>query len=302
MAGESEASSHRREREAEDAATTNASDSYDAPAVLCIPNGGVRFPCAALADKRAAMESLVERTAARDARVAVIGLGYVGLPLVLAAHDAGFRVLGFDTDPGKIARLEAGESYIGHIASGRIGALAASERFSGTAEPSRLAEADIVLICVPTPLTAHREPDMRFVEATARTVASTLRPGQLVVLESTTYPGTTDGLVKPILEESGLASGRDFLLAYSPEREDPGNAGHGAGEIPKVVGGDGDRGARRGPRLLRRDRRRGRGARDRHEDGRGGQADGERLPRGQHRARRTSSSSSTRPWGSTSGR
>ncbi len=239
MAGESEAPLTPPGKR-EDAATTNVSDSYDAPAVLCIPNGGVRFPCAALADKRAAMESLVERTAARDARVAVIGLGYVGLPLVLAAHDAGFRVLGFDTDPGKIARLEAGESYIGHIASGRIGALAASERFSGTAEPSRLAEADIVLICVPTPLTAHREPDMRFVEATARTVASTLRPGQLVVLESTTYPGTTDGLVKPILEESGLASGRDFLLAYSPEREDPGNAGHGAGEIPKVVGGDGD--------------------------------------------------------------
>lgn len=186
------------------------------------------------------MEGLVARMAARDVRAATIGLGYVGLPLVLAAHDAGFRVLGFDTDPGKIAQLEAGESYIGHIPSARIGALAASERFSATTEPSRLAGADVILVCVPTPLTANREPDMRFVEATARTVASALRPGQLVILESTTYPGTTDGLVKPILEESGFVSGRDFLLAYSPEREDPGRADRGMGTVPKVVGGDGD--------------------------------------------------------------
>ncbi|MBC6440923.1 MAG: nucleotide sugar dehydrogenase [Rhodospirillales bacterium] len=185
------------------------------------------------------MNELQTRIAERDACVAVIGLGYVGLPLVLAAHDAGFRVLGFDTDPDKIAQIAAGTSYIKHIPADRIAELAGSDRFDGTVDPARLAGADVILICVPTPLTLNREPDMRYVEATTRTIASVLRPGQLIILESTTYPGTTDGLMKPILEESGLLSGQDFLLAYSPEREDPGNQGHSTVEIAKVVGGDG---------------------------------------------------------------
>ena len=176
----------------------------------------------------------------REAAVAVIGLGYVGLPLVLASHAAGFRVLGLDSDPAKVARLQAGESYIRHIPSETIAGLAASGRFAATTDEAVLAEAEIVLICVPTPLTANREPDMRFVEGTAAAIARHLRSGQLVVLESTTYPGTTEDLVKPILEAGGLRSGSDFLLAFSPEREDPGNIDHSAATTPKVVGGDGD--------------------------------------------------------------
>jgi UDP-N-acetyl-D-glucosamine dehydrogenase len=183
------------------------------------------------------LAGMIER---REARVGVIGLGYVGLPLVLAAHDAGYRVMGFDTDPEKIERLNAGRSYIRHIGQDTIAALADSGRFTATCAMERLGEADILLICVPTPLTVNREPDMRYVELTAQAIAATLRPGQLVLLESTTYPGTTDDLVKPILEAGGLVSARDFLLAYSPEREDPGNVDYGTTQIPKVVGGDGD--------------------------------------------------------------
>ncbi|MBN34473.1 MAG: UDP-N-acetyl-D-glucosamine dehydrogenase [Rhodospirillaceae bacterium] len=186
------------------------------------------------------INTLQDRIATRDAGIAVIGLGYVGLPLVLAAHDAGFSVVGFDTDPGKIMDLKAGHSYIRHIPEESISELADSDRFGATTDSARLADADIILICVPTPLTANREPDMRYVEVTTRTIADVLRPGQLVILESTTYPGTTDGMMKPILEESGLVCGRDFLLAYSPEREDPGNAQYGTQQIPKVVGGEGD--------------------------------------------------------------
>ncbi|MDA0221141.1 MAG: nucleotide sugar dehydrogenase [Proteobacteria bacterium] len=185
-------------------------------------------------------DPLRERLDRRDAAVAVIGLGYVGLPLVLASHAAGYRVIGFDLDPEKIARLEAGQSYIRHIAQSSIAELAASGRFRATTDEAALGEADIVLICVPTPLTVNREPDMRYVEGTAETIARHLRPGQLVVLESTTYPGTTDDLMKPILEAGGLVSGSDFLLAFSPEREDPGNIDYSTTQIPKVVGGDGD--------------------------------------------------------------
>jgi UDP-N-acetyl-D-glucosamine dehydrogenase len=185
------------------------------------------------------IDQLGRRLERRDATVAVIGLGYVGLPLVLASHAAGYRVIGFDLDPEKIARLEAGESYIRHIAGEAIAELADSYRFKATTEETVLGEADIILICVPTPLTANREPDMRYVEGTAETIARHLRVGQLVVLESTTYPGTTDDLMKPILEAGGLVSGRDFLLAFSPEREDPGNIDYSTTRIPKVVGGDG---------------------------------------------------------------
>lgn len=183
---------------------------------------------------------LQARIAARDARVAVIGLGYVGLPLALAAHGCGFRVTGFDTDPAKITHLAAGTSYINYIDAVAVGELAASARFHGTSAVSDLGAADIIVICVPTPLDRHREPDMRHVVDTCHSVASILAPGRLVILESTTWPGTTDELVRPILEGSGLVSGVDFLLAYSPERDDPGNTTHRLGTVPKIVGGDHD--------------------------------------------------------------
>ena len=183
--------------------------------------------------------SLAARIADRAAIVSVIGLGYVGLPLARAFVESGFSVLGFDTDPAKVEALASGRSYIRHIGADSVAAMIASGRFEATSDPARLASADALLICVPTPLTRHREPDMTYVVATAETIAATLRPGQLVVLESTTWPGTTEEVVKPILERSGLRSGSDFFLAYSPEREDPGNVEYATSRIPKVVGADG---------------------------------------------------------------
>jgi UDP-N-acetyl-D-glucosamine dehydrogenase len=173
----------------------------------------------------------------RTARIGVIGLGYVGLPLVELFAGRGFPVLGLDIDPAKVDRLQAGQSYIGHIASERVRALRDGGLFEATADFSRLVEADAILICVPTPLGTHREPDLGPVLNTGRTIGRYLRPGQLVVLESTTYPGTTRDVLRPELEAGGLRAGRDFFLAYSPEREDPGNPRFSAGTIPKVVGG-----------------------------------------------------------------
>ena len=184
------------------------------------------------------------RVEARQTRVAVLGLGYVGLPLVELFARAGFPVLGFDVDAHKVALLNQGRSYIGHVGSDRIRALRQTGRFEATTEPARLAEADALLICVPTPLGEHREPDLTAVVATGRTIAAALRPGMLVVLESTTYPGTTREVLRPVLETSGLRAGVEFFLAYSPEREDPGNPKHSAGLIPKVVGGFDDHSAR----------------------------------------------------------
>ncbi len=175
-------------------------------------------------------------TFAGPATVAVIGLGYVGLPLVHVFWRAGFDVLGFDIDVAKIDRLNAGESYIQHFASSVVAEMAGSGRFRATIDFDRLTEADAVLICVPTPLNATREPDLQYVEATAHAIAERLRPGQLVILESTTYPGTTDEVVAPILAATGLRLGQDVLLAFSPEREDPGGAME-TRAIPKVVGG-----------------------------------------------------------------
>jgi UDP-N-acetyl-D-glucosamine dehydrogenase len=179
---------------------------------------------------------LLQKIHARQARVGVIGLGYVGLPLARAFSAKGFPVLGFDVDAAKIARLQKGQSYIGHIpaeviAEMRRGGFEASERFA------RLAEADAVIICVPTPLTEAREPDLQFVVKSTEAIAATLRPSQLVVLESTTYPGTTRDVIRPILEAGGLKAGEDFFLAFSPEREDPGNPNFSGPSIPKVVGG-----------------------------------------------------------------
>lgn len=168
----------------------------------------------------------------------MVGLGYVGLPLLLAFHEAGCRVFGFDVDNSKLDLLEQGGSYLMHIDASRAKALAASGRFRAARGWESARECDALLLCVPTPLDAHREPDLRFIRGTAESLAPHLRPGQLVCLESTTYPGTTREVLGPLLEAgSGLAAGRDFLLAYSPEREDPGNKSFSTARIPKVVGG-----------------------------------------------------------------
>jgi UDP-N-acetyl-D-glucosamine dehydrogenase len=173
----------------------------------------------------------------KTARVGVIGLGYVGLPLIRAFVAAGFRTLGFDVDAKKVEALKAGKSYIGHIDSAWIADCIAKKTFEPTADMGRLGEPDAIIICVPTPLTEAREPDLSYVSGTAEQIARSLRKGQLVVLESTTYPRTTRDVVLPILEKAGLKLGEDFFLAYSPEREDPGNPKFTAGTIPKVVGG-----------------------------------------------------------------
>ena len=170
--------------------------------------------------------------------VAVVGLGYVGLPLCLAFAKAGTNVLGVDTDPTKAEQISAGQSYIKHIDPSDVAAVVGAKKFSATADFAELANAHAILICVPTPLTPNRAPDLSYVEATCRSLAPHLREGQLVILESTTYPGTTEEIVKPILEQgSGLIAGENFHLAYSPEREDPGNPKSRLQEIPKVVGG-----------------------------------------------------------------
>lgn len=173
----------------------------------------------------------------RSALIGIIGLGYVGLPLALAFTEGGYRVLGFDLDEAKVRALTQGASYIKHLDGGRVAGMASSGRFEGTTDFSRLDEPDAILICVPTPLTPQREPDMTFVERATRQIQACLRPGQLVVLESTTYPGTTDELVRGILEQTGLTCGEQFFLAFSPEREDPGNKEYGTTNTPKVVGG-----------------------------------------------------------------
>jgi UDP-N-acetyl-D-glucosamine dehydrogenase len=173
----------------------------------------------------------------KQAKVGIIGLGYVGLPLARAFTDKGISVLGFDTDIRKINKLAKNESYIGHISDAAITAMRADNKFDATTDFLRLKEADAVIICVPTPLNETREPDLSYIVKSAESIAKTLRHGQLVVLESTTYPGTTRDVVLPILEKDGLKAGSDFFLAFSPEREDPGNPNFSAPTIPKVVGG-----------------------------------------------------------------
>jgi UDP-N-acetyl-D-glucosamine dehydrogenase len=187
---------------------------------------------------------LEQRYRDRQSSVAVIGLGYVGLPLVLALVGQGFGVTGLDIDPAKVATLNDGRSYIRQIADAQVATAVATGRFKATGDATLLGGCDAIIICVPTPLSAQREPDLTYVVNTARMIRDQLRPGQLVILESTTYPGTTDEVVRPILEEMGLVSGRDFFLAFSPEREDPGNIEFTTSRIPKVVGADGPVAAR----------------------------------------------------------
>src|SRR5262249_19825605 len=181
-------------------------------------------------------------------KVAIIGCGYVGLPLALRFAEAGHKVTGFDTDPHKVSMLNAGRSYIEHIPQTKVQQFVNSRHFGATTDFARLKEADAIIICVPTPLDERREPDLSYVEQTAISIYPHLQKGQLVSLESTTYPGTTEELVLPILEKSGLRcpigagpeahnDSGDFFLAFSPEREDPGNKQYGLAQIPKVVGG-----------------------------------------------------------------
>ncbi len=210
--------------------TSVPSPSEPKPGAQRAPMSGSR----SLADRAVQFRQALED---RTAKVAVIGLGYVGLPLVELFAGKGFPVLGLDIDPVKVERLQAGESYIGHITSERVAALRDSGRFEATSDFARLAEADAVLICVPTPLGKHHEPDLSAVIATGRSIGQHLRFGQLIVLESTTYPGTTRDALRPELEAGGLCAGLDYFLAYSPEREDPGNPKFSASNIPKVVGG-----------------------------------------------------------------
>tara|TARA_R110002111_G_scaffold42180_2_gene77794 strand:- start:324 stop:1634 length:1311 start_codon:yes stop_codon:yes gene_type:complete len=172
-----------------------------------------------------------------SALIGVVALGYVGLPLMRSFFDAGFRVIGFDVDPEKVRMLNAGENYLKHLGKDFVGKMSSSDRFEATEDFGRLGEPDAIMICVPTPLGPHQEPDLSFVEHSADDVAKTLRAGQLIVLESTTYPGTTREVMLPRLEAKGLTCGKDFYLAYSPEREDPGRKDHNTQTIPKLVGG-----------------------------------------------------------------
>jgi UDP-N-acetyl-D-glucosamine dehydrogenase len=185
------------------------------------------------------LDTLIHRLAARTATVGVCGLGYVGLPLAMAVARAGFRVAGYDVNPEIVGELQRGHSRIGAVPDAALRRAQEAGRFTASTDEAALSACDAILVCVPTPLSRHREPDLSYVEATARTIARHLKPGRLVVLESTTYPGTTRGVVKPILEASGLVAGRDFALGYSPEREDPGNRDFATAAIPKVVAGDG---------------------------------------------------------------
>src|SRR3954453_7567232 len=183
------------------------------------------------------MSSLKSKIDSSTAVVGVIGLGYVGLPLLAAFHRAGFPTLGFDIDPGKINALKKGENYLKHLGADMTQGLLKGAKFDATADFSRMGEADVLISCVPTPLGKHLEPDLTYVEKTADDIAKTLRPGQLVVLESTTYPRTTREIMLPRFDAKGMKCCKDFYVAYSPEREDPGRKDFHTQTIPKLVGG-----------------------------------------------------------------
>lgn len=186
-----------------------------------------------------AFDTLLSRISDHSARVGIIGLGYVGLPLAVTAAKRGLPVTGFDIDPGKIDRLVRGESYIEAVESADLAALRDQGRVAWTCDFAALAAMDVIVICVPTPLTAHRDPDLSYITTTAAEIARHLSPATLVVLESTTYPGTTADVMTPILAQSGHVPGRDIFIGFSPEREDPGNAKFRTATIPKIVAGDG---------------------------------------------------------------
>ncbi|MDY0041312.1 MAG: nucleotide sugar dehydrogenase, partial [Desulforhabdus sp.] len=183
------------------------------------------------------MPELLDKIQSKKATVGIIGLGYVGLPLLIRFGQAGFPLIGFDIDTSKINALLHGSSYIKHIPIDPINGFLQQKQLDLTISFERLRDADCVLICVPTPLTEKLEPDLRFVINTTEAIATYLRPGQLVILESTTYPGTTEELMLTRFQRTGLQVGKDYYLAFSPEREDPGNKNFHTGNIPKVVGG-----------------------------------------------------------------
>ncbi|MEN3930544.1 nucleotide sugar dehydrogenase [Microvirga sp. W0021] len=191
------------------------------------------------APKPALADQLVTSIEERKFTIGVIGLGYVGLPLSLAGVSAGFKVIGFDINEERVAGLNRGEPMIRHLPEGAVARAVANGLFRATSSFNALAEVDAIIICVPTPLTKHGTPDLSYIRNTTEEIARHLKAGQLIVLESTTYPGTTTEVVKPILEHTGLKCGQDFLLAFSPEREDPGNIDFSTTRIPKVVGGEG---------------------------------------------------------------
>ena len=183
------------------------------------------------------VSEIKDKIVSRQAYIGIIGLGYVGLPLAREFLKAGFSVLGFDIDPVKVEKINRGESYIKHIQSGFIASYVKINKFSATNDFTCLKEVDVIIICVPTPLGEHKEPDLTFVLNTTKTIAANLRKGHVVVLESTTYPGTTEEELLPILESTGLQVGKDFFLGFSPEREDPGNKKFSTRTIPKIVSG-----------------------------------------------------------------
>jgi UDP-N-acetyl-D-glucosamine dehydrogenase len=179
---------------------------------------------------------LLQKIESKNAIIGIVGLGYVGLPLLMEFVEQEFSTIGFDVDDKKVDLLNKGKSYIKHIADERIAAVVDSKLFSATSDFSRIKEVDCILICVPTPLTRYREPDLSYIKNTSETLAKHLREGQLIVLESSTFPGTTEEVMKPILEKSGLKGDVDFWVAFSPEREDPNNPKYNTRSIPKVVG------------------------------------------------------------------
>ncbi|MDH5790541.1 MAG: nucleotide sugar dehydrogenase, partial [Nitrospinota bacterium] len=184
---------------------------------------------------------LLEQIKQKQARIGIIGLGYVGLPLVIEFGRAGFQVVGLDIDPAKVDRLNRGESYIKHIPSKILRELVEQKKFKSTTDFSSVSDLECILICVPTPLNSNREPDMSYIVATAQEIAPHLKKDQMIILESTTYPGTTRDVLIPELESgSGLKGNQDFYVAYSPEREDPNNKDFSTSTIPKVIGADSD--------------------------------------------------------------
>ena len=191
-----------------------------------------------MSDTATLAKTLRDRLSDRTATVGIVGMGYVGLPLAIAAQRASFSVIGFDIDQEKVAIINGGKSPIQNIEHDKVKAMVDSKKFHASANFDEMANADAILICVPTPLSHHREPDVSFIERTGEAIQPRLKAGQLIVLESSTYPGTTQDVLRPILERSGLKAGKDFFIAFSPEREDPGNIDFETSTIPRVVGGD----------------------------------------------------------------
>ena len=193
---------------------------------------------------QSAFEDVFSKLGDKSARIGIIGLGYVGLPLAVTAAKRGLSVTGFDIDPGKITRLDADESYIEAVDGADLAQLRTEGRTFWTSDFAGLSNMEVIVICVPTPLTAHRDPDLSYVVDTSRMIARHISAATLVVLESTTWPGTTAEVMTPILAESGLVPGRDIFVGFSPEREDPGNASFRTATIPKIVAGDGEEAGR----------------------------------------------------------